>query len=92
MGALGGREGRRLTHLDFSGSRYRPDTLGELGSRQEPRVRDEAGPKPAGVGFGAGLLAVEVWVSGCCRRLLSWLRGSEWKGHRQVKGQIGETL
>lgn len=66
--------------------------LRELGSRQEPRLRDVAGPELAGVGLGARLLAVELWVNGCCRRLLSWLRGSEGKGHQQVKGQLGEAM
>lgn len=53
-----------------------PDMLSELGSRQEPMLREAAGLELAGVGDGARLLEVERWVSGCCRRLLSWLRGS----------------
>lgn len=90
--ALGGREGRKLASPDFSGSGYRPDMLSELGSRQEPMLREAAGLELAGVGDGARLLEVERWVSGCCRRLLSWLRGSKWKGHKQIKGQISEAL
>ena len=46
---LGGREGRRLTNPDFSGSKYRPDMLSELGSRQEPMC-EEARLELAGVG------------------------------------------
>lgn len=88
---LGGREGRRSTNPDFSGSEYRPDMLSELGSRQEPMC-EEARLELAGVGDGARLLEVGRWVTGCCRRLLSWLRGSEWKGHKQIKGQISEVL
>lgn len=53
-----------------------PATLSELGSRQEPRLREDAGPELAGAGDGAKLPAVGRWFSGCCRRLLSWLLGS----------------
>lgn len=55
-------------------------------------LHEEAGLELVGVGEGARLLKVGRWVSGCCRRLLSWLRGSEWKGHKQIKGQISEAL
>lgn len=84
---LGAREGRRLANLDFGGSGYRPDMLSELGSRQELMLCEETGLKLAGFGDGARLLEVGRWVSGCCRRLLSWLRGSEQKGHRRLKGK-----
>lgn len=47
--------------------------------------REEVDPELARVGDGARLLVVGRWVSGCCRRLLSGHRGSEWKGHRQGK-------
>lgn len=49
--------------------------------------REEVGPELARVGDGARLLVVGRWVSGCCRRLLSGHRGSEWKGHRQGKDE-----
>lgn len=71
----------------FRGSGYRPDKLSELGRRQEPMFREEVGPELARVGDGARLLVVERWFSGCCRRLLSEHRGSEWKGHKQGKDQ-----
>lgn len=80
---LRGNEGRRLANPDFAGSGYRPDTLSVLGSRQGPMLCEEAGLELAGFGDGARLLEVGRWVSGCCRRLLSWLRGSERKGHRR---------
>lgn len=71
----------------MGGSGYRPDKLSELGTRQEPMLGEEAGLELAGFGDGARLLEVGRWVRGCCRRLLSWLRGSEWKGHRREKGK-----
>lgn len=55
---LCGKEGRRLANPNFSGSGYRPDALSELGSRQEPMLREEAGLELAGVGDGARLLEV----------------------------------
>lgn len=66
--------------------------LSELGSRQEPMLCEAAGLELAGFGDGARPLEVGRWVSGCCRRLLSWLRGSEWKGHKEIKGQVSEAL
>lgn len=68
-----------MANPGFRGSGYRPATLSELGSRQEPRLREDAGPELAGAGDGAKLPAVGRWFSGCCRRLLSWLLGSEWE-------------
>lgn len=47
-----------MANPNFSGSGYRPDTLSELGSRQEPILREEAGLELAGVGDGARLLEV----------------------------------
>lgn len=82
---------RRLANPDFSGSGYRPGMLSESGSRQEPSLCEEAGPELVGAGDGARLPAGR-WVSGCCRRLLSWLRGSEWKRYKQIKGQISGAL
>lgn len=49
--------------------------------------REEVGPELARVGDGARLLVVGRWFNGCCRRLLSGHRGSEWKGHKQGKDQ-----
>lgn len=66
--------------------------LNELGSRQEPMLCEAAGLELAGFGDEARPLEVGRWVSGCCRRLLSWLRGSEWKGHKEIKGQVSEAL
>lgn len=60
----------------------------ELDSRQEPMLREETRLELAGVGNGARLLETGRWVSGCCRRLLSWLLGSEWKRDKQIKGQV----
>lgn len=42
----------------LQGSAYRPDMLSELGSRQGPMFREEAGPELAGVGGEARLLEV----------------------------------
>lgn len=81
-----------LANQDLSGSAYQPDMLSELGSRQEPVLREEAGLELAGVGDGARLLEVGRCASGCCRRLLSWFRGSAWKERKQMKGQISEAL
>lgn len=53
-----------------------PDMLSELGSRQEPMLREEAVLELGGVGDGARLLEVRRCACGCCRRLLSWFRGS----------------
>lgn len=49
--------------------------------------REEVGPGLGRVGDGARLLVTGRWFSGCCRRLLSEHRGSEWKGHKQGKDQ-----
>lgn len=86
--ALRGKSGEGLANSDFSGSEYRPDMPSELDSRQEPMLREETRLELAGVGNGARLLEIGRWVSGCCRRLLSWLLGSEWKRHKQIKGQV----
>lgn len=59
--------------------------LSELERRQEPRLREEPGPELTGVGDGARLLAVGRWLGGCCRRLLSWFLGSEWKRKKASK-------
>lgn len=74
--ALHGKSGEGLANLDFSGSGYRPDMPSELDSRQQPMLREDTRLELAGVGNGARLLEIGRWVSGCCRRLLSWLLGS----------------
>lgn len=53
-----------------------PGVLNELGSRQEPTLREVAGLEVASVWGAARLPDVGREVSGCGRRLLSWLRGS----------------
>lgn len=55
---LWGKKGRRPASPNFSCSGYRPDMLSELGSRQGPMLREEAGLELAGVGDGARLLEV----------------------------------
>lgn len=73
---------KKEVQVGFWGSAYRPDKLSELGRRQEPRFREEAGAELARVGDGVRLLVLGRWFSGCCFRLLSAHRDSVWKGHK----------